>query len=121
MNLFILVEYITNDFLGFSGNFIKRFIGGWMMFQEKGPNDSEIEDNRSIVFNRQHAPDKEHALQQEVEWNYSCQVSNEEFEYGENGIQHPVGEPLGVIGFCARFNCLNWNVGGIHHADEIAQ
>lgn len=42
-------------------------------------------------------------LPQVVEWDDDGQVAGEKFKDGKNGVQHPVGQPFGVIIFGAGF------------------
>lgn len=46
---------------------------------------------------------KKNYLPQVVEWDDNGQIAGEKFEYGEDRVQHPIGQPFGVIIFSASF------------------
>lgn len=75
-----------------------------LVFQEIWPDDFVVGNDRAVILNWQHAPDEEQTLQQEVEGDERCQETGEEFQNGEDRIQDPVCQPLGIVHFGARLN-----------------
>lgn len=60
-------------------------------------------------------------LEQKVEWDDRGQDTGEEFEHREDGIQHPVGQPFGIIFFLAGFDGFHRHIGRINDANDIAK
>lgn len=60
-------------------------------------------------------------LKQKVEWDDRGQYTGEEFKHREDRIQHPVGQPFGVIFLLAGFDGFHWNVSWVDDADQVAE
>lgn len=60
-------------------------------------------------------------LQQPVQRNERRQEHGEELEQREDGVQHPVRQPLGVVRLGRRLDRLDRHVRRIGDADHVAQ
>lgn len=91
------------------------------MLQEVRSDDFAVQDEAAVVGDRSHAPDEEDALQEPVEWNHSGDVQREELKDREASVDHPVGQPLGVIRFVSGFDSFHGNVGWVGDANDVAE
>lgn len=91
------------------------------MLQEVWSDDLVVHDDAAVVGDRSHAPDEEDALEEPVERNHLRDVEREELEHREDGVDHPVGEPLCVVGLVGALDGLHGDVGGVGDSNHVAE
>lgn len=142
------LQRIGYQIFGLVGKLVDDFIGRALVLQKVWSHHFLVDDGGSVVRDRQHAPDEQHTLlskksnskakttisteestanwymtaylEQKVERDDRGQHTSEELKHREDGVQHPVGQPFGVILLLAGLDGLHRHIGWIYDANHIA-